>query len=77
MNLFNLGALTLTLQSLLFLISLLFSFSDFPCFFFGFFLSFPRYFRGSAKRNTLAFFGVSLVFFFFSFLKKARVGGSG
>ena len=61
------------LQSLPFSISLLFSFSDFPCLFGRFFLSFPRFLGASAKRKTLAFFGVSLAFF----SKKARVGGSG
>ena len=44
-----------------FLISLLFRFPLFVC---EFFLSFPRiFFRGSAKRKTLAFLGVSLAFF--------------
>ena len=43
---------SLTLQSLLFSNSLLFSFSDFPSFFVDF--------RGSAKRKTLVFFRVSL-----------------
>ena len=33
---------------------------------------FSKDFKGSAKRKTLAFFGVSL-----AFSKKARVGGSG
>ena len=65
----------LTLQALFFFssISLFFSSSDSPCFFWPFFLPFPRLLGGSAKRKTLAFFGVSLAFFF----KKARVGGSG
>ena len=53
---------TLTLQSLLFWISLLFSFADFPCFF-GLFSFDSKDFRHSAKRRTLAFFGVSLAFF--------------
>ena len=49
---------TLTLQPLVFWISLLFSFSDFPCFLGCFFFpSFSQEFRGSAKRTTLAFLG--------------------
>ena len=35
--------------------------------FWGVFLYFPKKFRGSAKSKTLAFFGVSLVFFCFFF----------
>ena len=53
---------TLTLQSLLFSISLLFSFSDFL----AFLCVFPpssKDFRGSAKRKTLAFFGGFPCFF--------------
>ena len=38
-----------------------FLFSDFPCFFVGFSFLFQDY-RGSATRETLAFFGVSLFF---------------
>ena len=52
----------LTLQPLLFWISLLFSFSDFPCFFCPFSIV-SKDFRGSAKIKTLVFFGVSLAFF--------------
>ena len=67
MNYYPSEANSLTLlNSLLFFfsISLLFSFFDFPCFFFcAFFLSFPRILGGSAKRKTLAFFEVSLAFF--------------
>ena len=47
---------TLTLQSLLFSISLLFSFPIFLAFFLRF-PSFSKDFRGSAKRKTLAFWG--------------------
>ena len=62
---------TLTLQSLFFSISLLFSFSDFPCFFVGFFLCFPR------------ILGVPRFFFFFFgenpllFPKKQGLEGQG
>ena len=52
----------LTLQSLLFSISLIFSFSDFPCFS-CVFPSFSKDFRGSAKRETLAFLGKNPCFF--------------
>ena len=61
MNLVRRRLSTLTLQSLLLSISLLFSFSDFPCCFVALFPFFSRDFKGSAKRKTLAFFGVSLV----------------
>ena len=54
---------SLTLQSLLFSISLLFSFSDFPCFFLCAFPLFSKDFRGSAKRTTLAFLGKNPCFF--------------
>ena len=64
--------IALTLQSLPFSISLLFLFSDFPCFFVRFPL-FSKDFRGSAKRKTLAFLGKNPCFF----SKKARIGGSG
>ena len=65
----------LTLLKSLFFFSLdflVFSFSDLPCFFW--FVCCPFFskdFRGSAKRKTLVFFGVSL------FSSKKRVGGSG
>ena len=63
----------LTLQSLLFSFSMLFSFSDFPCFFFcAFFLSFPRISGVPRREKPLLFSGFPLLFF-----KKARVGGSG
>ena len=57
---------------LVFWISLLFSFSDFPCFFGSFFPFFSKDFRGSAKRRTLFFPGFPL-----HFSKKTRVGWSG
>ena len=63
----------LTLQSLLFLISLLFSFSDFPCFFWAFFLPFPRILGVPRREKPLLFFGVSLVFF----KKKQGLEGQG
>ena len=52
---------SLTLQSLLFSISLLFSLSDFP-FFFCVFPSFSKDFRGSAKRKPLLFGEKPLLF---------------
>ena len=48
---------SLTLQSLLFSISLLFSFPIFLAFFLCVFPLFSKNFRGSAKRKTLAFLG--------------------
>ena len=65
---------TLTLQSLLFSISLFFCFPSFLTFLFVF-PSVSKDFRGSAKRNTPAFFGVSLAFF--SPPKKHWLGGQG
>ena len=65
---------SLTLQSLLFSISLLFSFSDFPCFFLCVFPLFSKDFRGSAKRKTLAFLGENPCFFF---PKKQGLEGQG
>ena len=61
-------------EPLFFSISLLFSFSDFPCFFCVCFPSFSNDFRGSAKRKSLVFFfrGFPSIF-----PNKARVGGSG
>ena len=59
-----------------FAISLLSSFSDFPCLFCAFFLSFPRILgvpRRDKKKKNLHFSGFPLFFF----LQKTRVGGSG
>ena len=64
--------MSLTLQSLLFSISLLFF--RFPLLFWGVFPFFSKDFRGSSKRKTLAFCRCFPCFFF---PKKARVGGSG
>ena len=61
---------TLTLQSLLSSISLLFSFPIFLAFLCVFPL-FSKDFRGSAKRKPLLFWGETL-----AFSKKARIGGS-
>ena len=63
---------SLTLQSLLFSISLLFSFSRFSLFFCTFFLSFPRISRFPRREKPLLFWGKTL-----AFSKKARIGGSG
>ena len=49
---------TLTLQSLFF------SFSDFPCFFFAFFLPFPRILGVPRREKTLLFWGKNPCFFF-------------
>ena len=62
----------LTLQSLLFSISLLFAFSDFPCFSLRFFLPFPRILGVPRREKPLLFSGKNPCF-----SKKARVGGSG
>ena len=53
---------TLTLQSLLFSISLLFSFSDFPCFFLRFSFLFQG-FEGFRKERNPCFFGANPCFF--------------
>ena len=63
---------TLTLQSLLFSISLLFSFSDFLAFS-CVFPSFSKDFRGSAKRKTLACLGKNPCFFQKSKVWRVRV----
>ena len=63
---------TLTLQSLLFSISLLFSLSDFPCFFGAFFLSFPRISGVPQREQLLLFSWVSL-----AFSKKQGLEGQG
>ena len=64
---------TLTLQSLLFSISLLFSFSDFPCFFLAFFLSFPRILGVPRREKPLLFLGKNPCFF----QKKQGLEGQG
>ena len=53
---------TLTLQSLLFPISLLFSFSDFPLLFLCLFAVFSKDYKVSAKRKPLAFLEKARVF---------------
>ena len=65
-------SLSLTLQSLLFSISLLFSLSDFPCSLGAFFLPFPRILGVPRREKPLLFWGKTL-----AVSKKARVGGSG
>ena len=49
-----------------------FLFSDFPCFFCAFFLSFPRILGIPRREKPLLFWGKTL-----AFSKKARIGGSG
>ena len=57
------GLISLTLQSLLFSISLLFSFSDFPCFFCAFFSPFPRISGVPRREKHLLFSGKNPCFF--------------
>ena len=71
---FSLPFPSLTLQSLLFSISLLFSFSDFPCFFLRFHFLFQGFWGLHEERNPCFFLGKKEPLFF---PKKARVGGSG
>ena len=69
----SVSSIALTLQSLLFsIISLLFLFSDFPCFFVRFSSLFPRILGVPRREKPLLFWGPTL-----AFSKKARIGGSG